>query len=335
MSSWYEKRWNFEFIKLVDVVSNLSSITNRAPSSTFLVDNINYYNVDQYQVRTWEKTDTFKNGTYQFNIRVNDGMRIYLDNNIIFSSWKTQNDTDYVKTIDIVEGDHIIKVEYFNAGSGGVAVMNYVLVKETVVNPPNPPSNDPTGSVSPPELPPNVINLRDIIQFSEVQLSRQYVKGTMEPPSIANIGLTNISDTVDVQISFLGIAGITFEPATIEVFRKSTKTVKVHFNPTGLETLQDGINTANCIVKLSALKTVGPDITIVPPPIEIGVPVGAEWYNATTGQFTEKASASAIICPPGSRTYYESHDPRGETCIRQYNASPGTFVAPITPPIII
>ena len=69
----------------------------------------------------WTRQVAFQPGTYRFNVRSDDGVRVWLDDGIIMDYWKTQDyDYHYVEGIEL-EGTHTIKVEYFE-GAGGARI---------------------------------------------------------------------------------------------------------------------------------------------------------------------------------------------------------------------
>ncbi len=92
---------------------------------------------DNFSAR-WTKTETFVDGTYEFTVTGDDGVRLYVDNELILDKWIDQAPTTFKISKAMLAGDHIIKFEYYENGGGAVAKLSY----QTDVTPPPP----PTGS---------------------------------------------------------------------------------------------------------------------------------------------------------------------------------------------
>lgn len=75
---------------------------------------------DIFSVR-WTKLEYFTAGNYTFTVKQDDGMRIYLDNQLIHDAWFKQSLKNYTFTKFISEGTHSIKVEYFEYRGNAVA----------------------------------------------------------------------------------------------------------------------------------------------------------------------------------------------------------------------
>ncbi len=72
---------------------------------------------DNFSV-VWEQDVTFEPGTYQFNVRSDDGVRVWIDDGILMDYWKAMDyEYHYVSGVDL-EGTHTIKVEYYERAGG-------------------------------------------------------------------------------------------------------------------------------------------------------------------------------------------------------------------------
>ena len=87
-------------------------------------------------VARWTRTDVLSAGVYRFSGASDDGMRVYLDNVPIVNMWQLQNTTFTVDKV-VLGGPHVIRVEYFEYGSGARAVLDYQRIGEVV------PADDP------------------------------------------------------------------------------------------------------------------------------------------------------------------------------------------------
>ncbi len=85
---------------------------------------------DHFMVR-WTKTDVLSAGLYRFTGAMDDGMRVYIDNNPIVDSWTLQNATFSVDKV-VLSGPHVFRVEYFENSSGARAVFDYERIGDVV-----------------------------------------------------------------------------------------------------------------------------------------------------------------------------------------------------------
>jgi LysM repeat protein len=66
----------------------------------------------------WTGDFYFVGGNYRFTATADDGMRIYMDNSLILDEWHDTPPTTYRVNVDVSEGNHQIRVEYYqNIGS--------------------------------------------------------------------------------------------------------------------------------------------------------------------------------------------------------------------------
>jgi cell wall-associated NlpC family hydrolase len=75
---------------------------------------------DDFSVR-WTGHFDFNAGSYTFIARADDGIRVLVDDNLIIDKWKDQPATEYQVSRTLVEGEHEIKVEYYERGGQAVA----------------------------------------------------------------------------------------------------------------------------------------------------------------------------------------------------------------------
>jgi uncharacterized protein YraI len=85
----------------------------------------------QFSAR-WKKTIGFAEGSYRFDATMDDGMRIYLDDNLILNSWTDSQVHSVSSTVNISGGDHVVKVEYYDAGGAAVAKLTITPVSTTI-----------------------------------------------------------------------------------------------------------------------------------------------------------------------------------------------------------
>ena len=70
----------------------------------------------------------FAPGTYRFTATMDDGMRVYLDDNVIIDSWTDSQEHTMTRDLYVSGGEHDLKVEYFEAGGAAVAKFHWDLI---------------------------------------------------------------------------------------------------------------------------------------------------------------------------------------------------------------
>jgi LysM repeat protein len=61
----------------------------------------------------WTGTFYFDEGTYRFYTKIDDGVRVYVDDELVISSWRDGGYRLYSKDRAMSAGDHTVKVEYY------------------------------------------------------------------------------------------------------------------------------------------------------------------------------------------------------------------------------
>lgn len=74
---------------------------------------------DNFSVR-WSGSPYFNTDTYTFIVRVDDGVRVWLDGSLIIDAWFVQAPTEYRATRSLSSGEHSLRVEYFEASGGAL-----------------------------------------------------------------------------------------------------------------------------------------------------------------------------------------------------------------------
>jgi hypothetical protein len=91
--------------------------------------------VDSFSVR-WTRTVNFGGGSYQFTVTADDGVRLWIDNQLVLDKWILQGATTYPIPISLSAGNHTLKMEYFENTGGAVAKLSW----QEVSPPPPPPT---------------------------------------------------------------------------------------------------------------------------------------------------------------------------------------------------
>jgi N-acetylmuramoyl-L-alanine amidase len=69
----------------------------------------------------WTRTLYFDTATYRFHLKGDDGIRLWVDGNLLIDQWKDQGFTEYTRDWALGAGNHSLKVEYYENG-GGAAI---------------------------------------------------------------------------------------------------------------------------------------------------------------------------------------------------------------------
>ena len=76
-----------------------------------------------YSIR-WTKKEMFSEGDYQFTVVSDDGVRLYIDGNLVLDKWINQPPTEYIINQELTSGEHIIVMEYFEDAGEAMAILS-------------------------------------------------------------------------------------------------------------------------------------------------------------------------------------------------------------------
>ncbi len=71
--------------------------------------------VDNFSAR-WTRKLTFEAATYRFHLIVDDGARLWLDNQLLIDEWHDGAERERVVEMPLVAGEHNLRVEYYERG---------------------------------------------------------------------------------------------------------------------------------------------------------------------------------------------------------------------------
>lgn len=72
----------------------------------------------------WTKTLNVDPGSYRFTATMDDGMRVWVDNTLLLDSWYDSQAHSLSANTYLTAGDHLLKVEYYDAGGDAVAKLD-------------------------------------------------------------------------------------------------------------------------------------------------------------------------------------------------------------------
>ncbi len=61
----------------------------------------------------WTRTASFSAGTYRFHVIVDDGVRLFVNGQVVIDEWEDNPGTEFIGDVKLRAGAHAIKVEYY------------------------------------------------------------------------------------------------------------------------------------------------------------------------------------------------------------------------------
>lgn len=87
-------------------------------------------NDDNFSAR-WKRTIDVSGGVYRYTATMDDGMRVWVDDQLIIDSWNDSQPHTISADISLAPGEHRVKVEYYDAGGGAVAKLTQARIGNT------------------------------------------------------------------------------------------------------------------------------------------------------------------------------------------------------------
>lgn len=78
---------------------------------------------DNFSVR-WTRDMAFDGGVYRFRVTVDDGVRLWIDGNIVIDEWRLATG-EYTKDVTLTNGRHSLRLEYFENTGGALITLNW------------------------------------------------------------------------------------------------------------------------------------------------------------------------------------------------------------------
>ena len=86
---------------------------------------------NQFSAR-WTRTDTFEAGDHRFTATADDGIRVFVDGDLVLNGWADQSSASYAATVPLTAGQHTVVVEYYEAWGDAEARASYLRVAAPV-----------------------------------------------------------------------------------------------------------------------------------------------------------------------------------------------------------
>lgn len=118
IASWYGQYFNNTTLSGNPVLTRTDPVLNfdwgtGSPAPVVTADNFS---------AKWDTTATVGTaGNYVITATMDDGMRVWVDGNLVIDAWYTQTPTTHSATVYLGAGQHSVHVEYFEATGGALA----------------------------------------------------------------------------------------------------------------------------------------------------------------------------------------------------------------------
>ncbi len=106
-------------------------------------------NADDFSVR-WTRAPYFTPGVYRFTARVDDGVRLWVNNRLVIDQWRQGPATDFAVEVSLPGGAVPLRMEYVEFRDRAVAQLSWVLVSAPTPAPPPVPDGGKWETVRPP-----------------------------------------------------------------------------------------------------------------------------------------------------------------------------------------
>jgi len=104
---------------------------------------------DNFSVR-WTKAETFAQADkYTFTMVSDDGAKLYIDNNLVTDKWMERGTTTDKVTVELSQGDHQIKMEYYEYFGSANAKLKWELAGNVAGGATTAPTPQPSPSAQP------------------------------------------------------------------------------------------------------------------------------------------------------------------------------------------
>jgi|GEM_PF-5541803 len=133
---WYGEYWNNIELHGHPHLTRYDSAINFDWGEGKPADSIH---ADDFSVR-WTRRPYFSEGNYRFEIQVDDGVRLYVDDQLILDDWRIGSIRTVTADRYLSAGEHTIRLEYYERTERAVVKLNWYTVSEQA-NAPAPNNN--------------------------------------------------------------------------------------------------------------------------------------------------------------------------------------------------
>jgi hypothetical protein len=79
----------------------------------------------------WTGSPFFTAGNYRFTTKTDDGVRLWIDGQLLIDQWHDASPTGYSGNLALSTGNHYIKMEYYQHGGGALGVLTWAPIQDT------------------------------------------------------------------------------------------------------------------------------------------------------------------------------------------------------------
>lgn len=76
---------------------------------------------DNFFSARWTRTTSYEAGIYRLNATGDDGIRVFVDGDLVIDGWRDQPPTSYGADVALTAGEHTVLIEYYDRTGGAVA----------------------------------------------------------------------------------------------------------------------------------------------------------------------------------------------------------------------
>ena len=118
---WQVAYWNNQTLSGDPVVTDTDDELNHNWGSGAPHSGVN---ADRFSAR-WTRYIDLSAGTYRFTATSDDGMRVYVDGDLIIDHWRDHAPQTFTADVSLNEGHHLVTVEYYEHTGGAVAKVSW------------------------------------------------------------------------------------------------------------------------------------------------------------------------------------------------------------------
>jgi hypothetical protein len=109
---------------------------------------------DQFSAR-WMRQVRFEQGQYRFVVSSDDGVRLWVDGQLVINEWHDGTLADYAVDLDVSRGKHFLQLEYYENSGGAMVRLTWAKVEVPTITPTPTLTPTPTPTLTPTPTPTN------------------------------------------------------------------------------------------------------------------------------------------------------------------------------------
>jgi len=177
MGNWTAQYWPTLNFAGAPIITRQESIPSHDWGEGVPVEGMpaDYFSARWYTVRWLDA------GTYTLSVRADDGVRVYLDRNLVINEWHTATGLTYTHTFTVAAGEHLFEVEYYDETANAYLHFGLTQVAGQPASPGAPPAQPPAITGAAATIAAYRLNVRDIPSTRGSTVITQVVRGQEYP----------------------------------------------------------------------------------------------------------------------------------------------------------